>query len=183
MAIEQRSTWGDLVKGVSAKFAKVYNQSLESYSLALNDAVATAGNKQTSVFKQMTSDKSKEKTVTKSGVGYMTLTPEGQAYASDSRQPGYTTTFQFQKFTNSITVTEEQLDDKDYSEALNEFADLTIAGKETMDKNAFGLFNYAFTAQASVPTQYSLYDDTKPMCSIGHLRRDGGHYAVAALAI
>jgi hypothetical protein len=174
MAIETRATWGDLVKGLSARFAKVYNQADESYSLALNDAVATPGNKYTSMFKTLTSTQSKEKTVNKSGTGYLVLTPEGQAYASDSRIPGYQTSWVFQKFTNSVTVTEEEQDDTDYQEALDEFSDLTISGKETQDKNAFGLFNYAFTAQASVPAIYSQYGDAKPMCSTIHPRKDGG---------
>jgi hypothetical protein len=174
MAIETRSTWGDLVKGISAQFAKVYNQAEESYSLAINDAIATPGNKYTSVFKTLTSDKAKERTAAKSGTGYLVMTPEGQAYASDSRIPGYTTTWTFQKFTNSVTVTEEEQDDTDYQGVLDEFADLTISAKETMDKNAFGLFNYAFTAQTGVPLFYSQYGDAMPLCSTVHPRRDGG---------
>jgi len=174
MAIESRATWGDLVKGVSAKFAQVFNQSKDSYSLALKDVVATPGNKQTTLFKGMSSTASKERIVNKSGVGYLSITPEGQAYNKDSRLPGYITPFVFQKYTNSVTVTEENLSDRDYSEALGEFADLSIAGMETQDKTAFGLFNYGFTAQASVPVNYSQYGDAKPMFSVGHPRKDGG---------
>lgn len=174
MIIENRASWGDLIKGMSAKFAEVFNQSQESYSLALNDAVATVGNKQTSLFKQKGTTNARERTVSKSGVGYLTNTPENEAFYQDSRMPGYMTTWVPQKYTNGVTVTLEALQDQDYQSDLDEFSDLTIAGKETMDRNAFSLFNLAFTAQASVPADFSQYGDAKPLCSTIHPRKDGG---------
>lgn len=173
-SIESRGYWGDLIKGMSAQFADVFNQAKESYSLAINDVVATPGNRMSSVFKQKTTDAARERTASKSGLGYLQLTPEGQPFASDARIPGYTTTWAPVKFTNSVRVTQEAIEDRAYQDALDEFADLTVAGKESMDKHALGLFNYAFTAQASVPTSYSQYGDGKPMCSTLHPRKDGG---------
>ena len=172
--IENRSTYGELVKGVSAKFGEVFNQSMESYSLAINDAVAVLGNKLTKLFKEKTSDKSKERTVTKSGVGYLQATEEGVAFNQDSRQAGYTTEWQFKKFTNGVTVTLEAMEDRDYESALDEFSDLTISAQETFDKHAFQMFNYGFTAQASSPNTYSKYGDGQPMFSTVHTRADGG---------
>jgi len=174
--IESRATWGDLVKGLSAEFAEVFNQSMESYSLALNDAVATPGNKATSLFKMRTSDKAEEKTVVKTGTGYLQYTSDGDDYYQDSRMPAYKTEYVFKKFTNSVTVTEEALADKAYSDKLDEFADLTVSGKETMDKLGFGVMNYGFTAQASIPqaVAISMYGDALPLCSIKHTRKDGG---------
>lgn len=172
--IESRSHWGDLVKGMSARFAQVFNQSAESYSLAINDAVATPGNKMSSLFMSKTTDMSRERTVAKAGIGYLQNTPEGQPFAQDSRLPGYMTSWVPQKYTSGVTVTLEQLQDGDYQDSLDQFADLTIAGKETMDRNAFSLFNFGFTAQASVPVDYSQYGDAKPLFSTSHPRKDGG---------
>lgn len=174
MAIESRSTWGELIKGVTAEFGEVYNQAKDSYSLALDDAVATPGNKMSALFKQKTSDKSKERTVTKTGTGYLIPTAEGVDFAQDQRFPGYTTEWQFAKFTNGVTCTLENMQDRDYAEQLDEFADLTVSGMETQDRHAFQLFSYGFTAQASVPTTYSQYGDAKPLFSTSHPRKDGG---------
>lgn len=172
--IETRSYLGDFIRGATARFAEVFNQSTKSYSLAIQDAVATPGNKQTSLFMQKKTTRAVERTASKSGVGYLELTPEGQPFAQDSRIPGYTTSWVVQKYTKGVTVTMEAMEDNDYEEQLDEFADLVVAGKETMDKKAFGLFNYAFTAQASLPADYSKYGDGKPLCSTIHPRKDGG---------
>lgn len=172
--IETRSLLGDLIKGISAKFAAVFNQANESYSLMLNDMVATPGNKLTAVFKQKTSDQARERTVTKAGTGYLVDTPEGAAFAQDSRLPGYTTEYIFRKFTLGVTVTLEAMQDADYQDALDQFADLTVSSNESKDRQALQLFNYAFTAQASVPALYAQYGDAKPMASTIHPRKDGG---------
>jgi hypothetical protein len=166
--IETRGYWGDLIKGVSAKFAEVFNEAKESYSLALNDMVATPGNKMSSIFKMDGTEQARERYVTKAGLGYLTNTPEGQAFAQDARVPGYITTIVPQKYTSGVTLTLEAMQDQDYSQALGEFADLTIAAQETKDKLALQLFNHGFTAAASVPVDYALYGDAKPLFSTVH---------------
>jgi hypothetical protein len=42
------------------------------------------------------------------------------------------------------------------------------------DRSAFSVLNYAFTAQASLPSDITYYSDGKPLCSTGHPRKDGG---------
>lgn len=174
VAIETRSTWGDLVKGVSAKFAQVFNESKNSYSLALDDMVGTAGNKQTALFKQTTTDQARERTVLKTGINYLVNTAEGADFFQDSRTPGYTTTWIPQKYSQSVALSLEMLQDGDYQDQMDAFADLTVAGQETKDRKTIQLFNYAFTAQASVPADYAQYGDAKPLCSTVHPRKDGG---------
>jgi hypothetical protein len=174
-SIETRAFLGDLVKGMTAKFAMVFDQAKESYSLAISDAVATAGNKQTALFKQKSTDAARERTASKAGTGYLELTPEGQPFAQDSRLIGYTTTWVPAKFTSGVTVTLENIQDRDYQAQLDEYSDLTVSGQETKDRDAFWLLGkYAFTAQASVPSFYSQYGDAKPLCSTTHPRKDGG---------
>lgn len=177
MAVETRATWGDgWIKGLAAKFAEVENQAEMSYSLGIDSALGVETNKATRLFKEKTSDKAEERHTNKTGVGYPTLTTEGQDYATDSRLPGYLTVFRFIKKTNSVEITEEEKDDRDndLSDKFDEARDLYVSMNMEFDRSAFSIFNYAFTAQASLPADLTFYSDGKPLCSILHPRKDGG---------
>jgi hypothetical protein len=175
--METRATWGDgWIKGLAAKFAEVENQASMSYSLGINSALGVETNKATRLFKEKTSDKAEERYTSKTGVGYPTLTNEGQDYATDSRIPGYLTVFRFIKKTNSVEITEEEKDDRenDLQSKFDEAYDLNVSMNMEFDRSAFSIFNYAFTAQASLPADLTFYSDGKPLCSILHPRKDGG---------
>ena len=177
MAVETRATWGDgWIKGLAAKFAEVENQADQAYSLGVNSALGVENNHATRLFKEKTSAKAEERLTNKTGVDYPTLTTEGQDYATDSRLPGYLTVFNFIKKTNSIEITEEEKDDRenDLQSKFDEASDLNVSMKMEFDRSAFSLFNYAFTAQASLPDDLTFYSDGKPLCSILHPRKDGG---------
>lgn len=83
--MELRSSYGELVKGVGVQFLDVFNQSLNSYSLAMDDMVAQNGNKLSALAKQVTTDQATIHYVQKTGVNYLSTTPEGSAFNSDSR--------------------------------------------------------------------------------------------------
>ena len=175
--VETRATWGDgWIKGLAAKFAEVENQADQSYSLAIDSALGVETNKATRLFRERTSDKAEEKTTNKTGVGYPVLTTEGQDYATDSRIPGYRTVYKFIKKTLSIEITEEEKDDRDndLQDKFDEAKDLRIGMMMEFDRSAFSILNYAFTAQASLPSVLTFYSDGKPLCSVGHPRKDGG---------
>ena len=175
--METRATWGDgWIKGLAAKFAEVENQATQSYSLGIDSALGIETNKATRLFKEKTSDKAEERYTNKSGVGYPALTTEGQDYATDSRIPGYLTVFRFIKKTNSIEITEEEKDDRenDLQSKFDEAYDLNVSMNMEFDRSAFSIFNYAFTAQASLPSDLTFYSDGVPLCSVLHPRKDGG---------
>lgn len=174
VSIETRATWGELIKGVGVQFAEVFNQSLGSYSMAVDDAIATPGNKASLLAKQIPTDKAVEHYVQKTGLNYLAVTPEGSAFNADSRILGYKTSVTNQLFSSSVTVSYQAVEDREYKQQLDEFSDLTVSGKETMDKLFFDMFNYAFTAQTSLPTWLYGYGDGKPLCSVSHPRKDGG---------
>lgn len=177
MAVETRATWGDgWIKGLAAKFAEVENQASMSYSLGIDSALGVENNKATRLFKEKTSDKAEERHTSKTGVGYPTLTTEGQDYATDSRIPGYLTVFRFIKKTNSVEITEEEKDDleNDLQSKFDEAYDLNVSMNMEFDRSAFSIFNYAFTAQTSLPLDVTFYSDGKPLASILHPRKDGG---------
>lgn len=174
VSIESRATWGELIKGVGVQFSEVFDQSVNSYSMAVVDAVATAGNKASSLAKQLTTDKAVEYYIQKTGVAYPEITAEGTAFNADSRLLGYKTSITPQLFSQSVSVTYQAVEDNGYKQQLDEFADLTLAMNEVKDKSFFDIFNYAFTAQASLPQHMFAYGDGKPLVSIAHPRKDGG---------
>ncbi len=174
--VETRATWGDgWIKGLAAKFAEVENQADQSYSLGINSALGVETNKATRLFKEKTSDKAEERLTNKTGVSYPTLTGEGEDYAADSRIPGYLTVFRFMKKTNSVEITEEEKDDRenDLQDKFDEASDLHVSMNMEFDRSAFSIFNYAFTAQASLPVDLTFYSDGVPLCSVQHPLKDG----------
>jgi hypothetical protein len=175
MVIETRATLGDkFIKGLSADLYDIKNQADEAYSLAMPSALGVEANTYTSIWKDAKSDQARETIAGKTGTGFLTDTEEGEDYASDSRIATYETEFNFRKLTDSVTITEEDIEDRLVDSKLSEARDLLISGKQTMNRDAFSLFNYGFTAQASLPKILSFYADGKPMFSVGHPRADGG---------
>lgn len=166
---------GELIKGVGVQFLDVFNQSLESYSLAMDDMVADKGGKQRGALaKQMTTDKATEHFIQKTGSAYLETTAEGVAFNSDSRLLGYKTSVSPQLFSQSVTVSYQNMMDRDYKAQLDEFGDLSRSALETMDKTFFDMLNLAFTAQSSLPSHIVGYGDAKPLISTSHPRKDGG---------
>lgn len=175
--VETRATWGDgWIKGLAAKFAEVENQATMSYSLGIDSALGVEANKATRLFKEKSSDKAEERHTNKTGLSYPTLTTEGQDYATDSRLPGYLTVFRFIKKTNSVEITEEEKEDRenDLADKFSEAYDLNVSMMMEFDRSAFSIFNYAFTAQASLPADVTFYSDGVPLASVAHPRKDGG---------
>jgi len=184
MAVETRATWGDgWIKGYAAKFAEVENQADSAYSLGIESALGVEANKFTRLFKERTSEKAQERMASKSGLGLPVITSEGADFATDSRQPGYMTVFNFIKKTLSVEITLEERNDRenDLEDKFNEARDLKISMMTDYDRTAFSIFNYAFTAQASLPTTLTFYSDGSPLCSTTHtLKVTGGTHSNAS---
>lgn len=174
VSVESTAQYGELIKGVGVKFMEVYNQSLMSYSNATDEIMGVPGNKATLLFKTTNTGDKVVHFLQKTGVGYLQHFAEGEAIPQDSRILGYKTSVTPQFDGSSVQVTMAALKTRDYQAQLDEFGDLTIASKESVDKSAFDVFNYAFTAQSSLPSNIFGYGDGKPMCSTLHPRKDGG---------
>jgi len=169
MTIETRATLGDsFVKGLTASLYDIQNQAEKAYTTAFASALGVENNTYTQLFKTESSQQARETMASKSGVGYATDTAEGADFASDSRIAGYTTQFNFRKLTNGITVTLEDRKDRLVDKRLNEMQDLLVSAKMTKNRDAFSIFNNAFTAQTSLPDILTYYGDAVPMCSTLH---------------
>jgi hypothetical protein len=169
MAIETTATLGDrFLKGFYASLMEVQNQADEAYALAMPSALGVEKNTYTSLFKEKVSNNAQDVAVSKTGVGLLELTNEGEDYKEDNRVAGYQTIFQYPEFTKRLTVTRREREDRLMDAKLEEAFDLMVGGKQTMNKHAFSIFNYAFTAQASLPAYLTFYGDGVPMCSTVH---------------
>lgn len=167
--IETTATLGsDFIKGLEPKLREIQNQVDQAYVQSFESALGVEANNMTSIFKKMTTDQARETFTGKSGLAYASLTAEGADYHSDSRSSTYLTQFNPKKFTNSITITEEDRDDRIVDRKLSEVRDLLVDMKMTRDQHAFDLFNEAFTAQASLSEHLTFYGDGTPMCSTIH---------------
>ena len=174
--VETRATLGaSFIKGLTAELFDINAQVDKDYSLANTGALGIENNDGTSLFKTMTSTKARETISGISQIGDLQETAEGENYKSDSRISTYNTEFDWVKYTSGITITEEDRDDRIVSEKLSEARYLLIAGKRTINKHMFNLFNYAFTAQTSLPNHLTFYGDGVPLCSTIHpIKGTGG---------
>lgn len=168
---QTRATWGDgFIKGVAAEFYDVENQAEKGYSQAFSSALGIENNNQNSLFKQKSSDKAEETIAQMSGFNYPELTSEGENYKGDTRKPGYQTKYQFIQKTKSVEFTKIFYDDRNgnLESKFDEAKNLKLSFMLEYDRSAFSIFNYAFTAQASLPADLTYFADGKPMCSIAH---------------
>jgi len=168
---ELRATWGaGWIAGLGPKVMEAENQADMAYSLALNSALGVENNNYTRLFKDKKTSAARETMISKTGINYLQETSEGADYNADSRVSGYPVQWNPIKKTSSIEITEEDKEDrdKDVADKMDEITDLKVSYMMTADKDAFSLFNYAFTAQASLPNELTFYADGVPFCSTVH---------------
>ena len=172
---ETRANWGaGFIAGLGAKVMEAENQADNAYVLALNSALGVETNTYTKLFKDRKTGQGRETMIKKTGVGKFVKTTEGEDYNTDDRTPGYQVQWNPIKKTSSIEVTEEDKEDRDVdiADTMDEVTDLKVAYMMTADEDAFDLFNYAFTAQTSLPDSLTFYADGKPFGSVGHPIKD-----------
>jgi hypothetical protein len=167
--IETRATFGDsFQKNLTAKMFDLQNEADMAYSLAIDSALGVEENNYTRLFKDYKSSNAREFLQSKTGIGFLQVTQEGEDYKSDSRVSGYRTEFNWVFKTSGITITKLDRDDRMVDSKLDEMRDIMVSGKMTKDRDAFSIFNYAFTAQASLPVHLTYYGDSKPLASVAH---------------
>src|SRR3990167_2434862 len=118
--IESRSHWNDLVKGVDARFAEVFDQAIDSYKSDANK-----------LFKMSTDDGARVRHTGKTPAGLLQNFTEGANVPAASRQKTYDTEYLHSDFGAAIEVTENQVMDNDWAQQLDEMKDLAIAAEMT----------------------------------------------------
>lgn len=174
--VETRSTRGELIKGVGIQFMDVFADIENSYVEPFGEMLVQKGRSGSSLAKVISTDAAMIHFTGVSGNKLTVATAEGSDYAEDRRYYGYKTTMAPQKFTNSVSVTEEAREDSDrkYASELEEFKGLVMGAHQREAQAFFDIFNYGFTAQSSLPAHVYPYGDGKPLFSVAHPRLDGG---------
>lgn len=164
MPIQTSSTLGDLAKGVDARFLQVFDENVDSYKSNLP-----------MVFRTMSSDAKREQTKLKAGTGFLVKKEEGGSITRGNQQFAYQTEYVHDTYGKGVSVTMEEIQDRDWADKLDEFKDLSLSASVSMDQAKAQLFNGAFATTATVNGyKLSFLNDNKPLCSTVHPRYDGG---------
>jgi len=165
--VETRAVFGDLAqRGAIAKFADVFDQSLELY-----DSMEPVGR----VMNVISTNDSIIRDIGTAGLGLYNETNEGDAYDQDSNLVTYETVYTIKDLTKTIEVTKNRLRDTDYQKELDSFRLAAITARMTKAKYSMNILNGGFTT-AVTNNNYTLYrmNDTKALFSVSHPRKDGG---------
>jgi hypothetical protein len=167
--IMTRATLGDdFIKGLTADLFDIKDQVDQELALMANTSQAIENLKSSSIFRSETTVQAEETINGISQLGDLELTQEGEDYNSDSYISTFKTVFRPIKKTQSVTLTEEDIDDQITTPKLDRTRKLLVSAKRTINKDSFDVFNKAFTAQASLPKHLTFYGDSVPVCSVIH---------------
>jgi phage major head subunit gpT-like protein len=161
--IMSSATLNKLAKGVDAKFLDVFVENEQAYKSSL-----------ASLFKVRSSDKKREHTKLIGGAGKLKKKDEGDSVQRTDLKLSYETEFVHDTFANGVTVTMENIQDRDYADKLDEFAHLARSARYSMDEAKAQVFNGGFATTVTVNGyKLSLLNDGKPLFSTVHPLQTG----------
>jgi phage major head subunit gpT-like protein len=137
--MESRGNWGGLVAGVGLEFAEVFDQTQEVY---------TPGN--SALLMQKTGAGAQKNVTSKSNIGRLDAVEEGDDISAGRRHKGYETQVVYTKYAKSVSVTKEQMEDRDFEAELDEMRDLSVAANFSQDESALQIFNGGFATTKRV---------------------------------
>jgi hypothetical protein len=156
MNIETRGTWTDLIAGVGLEFAEVFNQAQEEYIVGL-----------TSVVNSSTGEGAAKNFTGKTGAGRIEKFQDGEDLPGGRRYRTYNTNVAYVSYGKSLDVTKLAIEDRDWSNELDEMSDLSMGANYSQDEAACQLFNGGFTTNAVVNGyDVNLYGDGKSAVNI-----------------
>jgi hypothetical protein len=179
------STIDSLLRGVRAEFLKVTDQAEKQVSAYDANAYLDSTNKTGGLFEEVSAIGQQRVEMTSViGVSELSPTKELQPFVEATYTPSYITAVEPYKFTKRIKVSQESAERRDtkYQKALNEASKLNFAFLNTRARHRFELFNYATTAQASLPVQLFGYGDTYALAYASHPLKNGNTYSNVATA-
>lgn len=163
-AVQTVAFLGDLAKGIDARFLEVFDENADTYKSNLP-----------LLFKKLSSEKTRERTKLKAGTGFLVRKTEGDTITRGSQLPAYTTEYVHDTYGKGVSVTMEEIQDRDWSDKLDEFKDLSVTASVSMDQAMAQVLNGGFATTATVNGyQVSHLNDGVPLFSTIHPRYDGG---------
>lgn len=157
--METRGSWTDLVPGVGLDIAEVFDQGQEEYLPGIFSVLST-GTAPVAAQKNLRG---------KTGVGRLKLFNDGDDLANNRRWPSYLTKVVYNNYGQSIDVTKNQIEDREFYNELDEMRDLSVAANFSQDEAGMQLFNGGFATTPAVNGyNMNFYGDAVPTYSTVH---------------
>jgi hypothetical protein len=156
--IETRGTWTDLIAGVGLEIAEVFDQGQEEYIPGIGNLLTLS-----------TGEGAQKSFSGKTGVGRLSKFDDGDDLPGGRRYKTYLTQVVYNNYGKFIEVTKNTIEDRTYSEALDEMKDLSIGANFSQDESGMQLFNGGFATTTTVRGyELNFYGDGKPTYSTVH---------------
>jgi len=156
--METRGNWTNEIPDVGLKLTEFFDQGQMLYQPGIDKVLTlrTGAGAQKN-YEGMTT------------FGELKKTSEGDAAKTLSRSLTYLTSVTYSKYTGSIEVTQEMLEDRDFDNVFDEAKQLGRSANFSMDKAGMQLFNGGFATTVAV-NGYDMtwYGDAKPTFSTVH---------------
>jgi hypothetical protein len=156
--MENRGNWTNQIPDVGLRLAEFFDQGGMLYQPGIDK-----------VLTRRTGDGAKKNYEGMTTLGELKKTEEGDAAKSLSRNLTYLTQVSYTKYTGSIEVTQEMIEDRDFGNVFDEASQLGRSANFSMDKSGMQLFNGGFSTATSV-NGYDMtwYGDGRPTFSTIH---------------
>lgn len=155
---DTRGNWSNQIPDVGLKLAEFFDQGQMLYTPGIH-----------MILTKTTGAGAQKNYEGKTSAGELKLTAEGDDAKSNNRYLTYLTQVAYNKYTGSLEVTEEMLEDRDFDSSFNEAMELGRVANFSMDKAGMQLFNGGFATTTSVNGYVmTWYGDAKPNYSTVH---------------
>lgn len=155
---DTRANWSNEIPDVGLKLADFFDQGQNLYTPGIH-----------MVLTKTTGSGAQKNYEGKTTAGELKFTAEGDDAKSNNRYLSYLTQVAYNKYTGSLEVTEEMLDDRDFDGAFNEATELGRVSNFSIDKAGMQLFNGGFATTTTVNGYVmTFYGDGKPTFSTVH---------------
>lgn len=155
---ETRAKWTDLIPDVGLRIAEVIDQASLTYQPGISGILkTTTGSGAQRNFTGMT------------GFGEIKEFAEGVDVPAVTREKTYTTSVAYSNYGGSVQVTKNALEDRDFSEQLDEMSRLTVSMNVGTDKSGIQLLNGGYATTTTVNGyKVTWYADGVPQFSTVH---------------
>ncbi len=158
MFTETRGNWTDLIAGVGLQIGEVFNQASEEYLVGIGN-----------VLHMSTGEGAQKNFTGKTGSGRLKQFDDGDDVPGSRRYKTYTTSVIYNNYGQSLDVTKNAIEDRDFGAELDEMKDLSIGANYSQDESGMQIFNGGFATTVRV-NGYDMtwYGDGKPLFSTIH---------------
>lgn len=158
MAIETRAKWTDLIPYVGLKIAEVFDQGDGEYNPGIF-----------SVLRNSAGSGAQQNYTGKTGFGRLKKFTDGDDIPSTDRYKTYTTSVAYVNYGESVMVTKNTIEDRDFKAELDEMKDMSRSANYSIDESGIQLFNGGYST-ATTKNGYDLtwYADGVPQFSTIH---------------